>query len=139
MSELRKRGKVSVLDAFRGYFGVWPNAEIAEKAGCQVSNVVMYARRHGLNTGSGARVGSSSGRARKARKGGKGRVSRVEPYKALLGWLPDADIARLAECTGAAVSAYRKKAGISAATADSQNSFWAHIKALDGVGQQAAA
>lgn len=102
MSEkIRKRGRDSVLDQFRNEIGVLSHGEIAEKAGCSPANVYMYARRHGL-------LGTVS--EPKSEPSVRGSV--LDEHRWMMGRFTDALIAKVAGCTAANVSIYRRKHGI---------------------------
>lgn len=107
MSEqIRTRGRASVLDQFRNEIGILPPEKIAEKAGCSPSNVYMYGRRHGLID-----VGSQPESSKSLRH-----RSMLDEYHWMMGRFTDAFISKVAGCTAANVSIYRKKRNIPTAT-----------------------
>lgn len=106
--QIRKRGHASVLDQFRNEIGVLSNKEIAEKAGCSTANVYMYGRRHGI-------VGSRPESQPEFPKP-FGRGSMLDEYHWMMGRFTDAFISKVAGCTAANVSIYRKKRNIPTAT-----------------------
>ena len=122
MSEqIRKRGRTSVLDQFRNEIGVLSNEEIAEKAGCRPANVYMYGRRHGLLDV-----------ASKPNSEPSVRGSVLDEHRWMMGRFTDALVAKVAGCTSANVSIYRKKYGIPRAATEI---LAATNAAVDGVGR----
>lgn len=105
---LRRRGRPSKLDSYREQIGVLSDEEIAKQAGCSVANVYMYRRRHSIAAAS-EEVPEPEPASTDRRRG-----SVLDRYKHLLGKLNDAEVARLAGCTAANVSIYRRKHNIGA-------------------------
>lgn len=124
-SAIRTRGRSSVLDEFLHLFGKESKESIAAKAGCSQANVYMYARRHALPLLGVESPSAPSSRGSKNSR--KGRSSVLDAWEFLLGRIPDAEVARLADCTAANVSIYRKKKGIGAATSESRAAFVAAV------------
>ncbi len=108
---LRRRGRASKLDAYRHEIGHRPDEEIAQEAGCTVANVYMYRRRHNLQVSSAPAAVEHTTGGQERRRG-----SVLDRYQHLLGKLSDAEVARLAGCTAANVSIYRRKHSIGART-----------------------
>lgn len=104
--QFRQRGRNSVLDQFRNEIGVLSNEEIAKKAGCSPANVYMYGRRHGL-LGTVSKSEPSKPSVRR---------SMLDEHRWMMGRFTDAFIAKVAGCSPANVSIYRKKHGIPTAT-----------------------
>ena len=135
MSSVRKRK--SKLEPFSGQLGKRPDGEIAELAGVRSETVRSYRIRHGIpalwkkslgvavatdqeNSSEGGPETDSAGtRPRKVGKPARkrafrGRRSRIDPYRALLGQLSDREIAQKAGVTTENVRAYRNRRAIPA-------------------------
>lgn len=112
---LRRRGRPSKLDAFRNEIGHRSDEEIAKEAGCSVANVYMYRRRHNI-----AAAEEAPPVAPAPTGGDRRRGSVLDRYKHLLGKLSDAEVARLAGCTAANVSIYRRKNNIGSRGAEEE-------------------
>lgn len=108
---LRRRGRASKLDAYRHEIGHRPDEEVAQEAGCTVANVYMYRRRHNLQISKTPATVEHPLASQERRRG-----SVLDRYQHLLGKLSDAEVARLAGCTAANVSIYRRKHSIGART-----------------------
>lgn len=111
---LRRRGRPSKLDAFRHDIGRRSDEEIAKEAGCSVANVYMYRRRHNIAAAEEAPPAPAP------TGGDRRRGSVLDRYQHLLGKLSDAEVARLANCTAANVSIYRRKHNISSRPAEAE-------------------
>ncbi len=111
----------SVLEPYRAQLGTVPDRHIAQLAQVSRAIVLAWRRRLGIKPYQGYKFGSP-GRDRIARPktpksdGGsfRGRRSAIDPHAALLGKVPDAEIARLAGVTTENVRMYRVRRGIAA-------------------------
>ena len=135
MALVRKRK--SKLEPFSGQLGKRPDGEIAELAGVRSETVRSYRIRHGIpalwkkslgaavttgleNSSDGGSEAANAemkprGSGKPARKRAfRGRRSRIDPYRALLGQLSDKEIAQKAGVTTENVRAYRNRRGIAA-------------------------
>jgi hypothetical protein len=134
----RKSKDYPNLDAFREQMGKVPDHEIARMAGTSVSIVGRYRRRYGLGVYEGYKFGSSNpaGEVVEAvepeavepeveapaeaavestgpRKAGR-RSSKLDPFAAMLGMVPDSELAIMAGVTAENVRAFRRRHNIPA-------------------------
>ena len=108
----KKRTGRSKIDPYASLLGTCPDPGIAELAGVTPSAVTMYRRRRGIP----AFDPKSPSKAKNKRRG---QQSKIDPFRHLLGTMPDERIGKLAGVGRRAVLAYRRKQGISAYTAGS--------------------
>lgn len=129
------------LDAFLPRLGKEPDHKIAAEAGVSRSLIISYRKKHGIvaydgykfgadNPPPAARAAAAAGKAprskvaRKSAAAGRavaaksstfrGRRSALDAYVEMLGKVPDADIAKLADVTPENVRTYRTRRGIAA-------------------------
>jgi len=125
--------KRSKLDEFRSVIGKIPDKEVAARAGMSVEGVRLYRKRNSIELEPGARLKrgrrpkSASGAQQAApRKAGekrarrtaqsepRRRISKLDPYREMLGKFPDRDVADKAGVTAENVRAYRRRHSIPA-------------------------
>lgn len=97
------------LSPFEGQLGRLPDKSIAEKAGLSAATVARIRRSRGID-------------APRPRTGGTSRSSKVAAYADLLGRVSDAEVARLAGVSRAAVRNYRVRRGIASPEKKTQSS-----------------
>lgn len=108
-------GRSSRLDQFRDIVGKLPDREVAERAGVSTENVRMYRQRRGIPAEWRPPAESPGRRGRQPLPPGESRVERaLAPVRALVGVLPDAEVAVRAGVSRSAVSAFRARQGIPA-------------------------
>lgn len=129
--------KTSPIDAHARLLGVASDAEIATLAGVSVSAVYQYRRHRGIGVArratanalgraatSTSRTGMTSRKAPpKIASNGKTprkRSSKLDGFVALLGVLPDAEVARRAGITREGVRQYRLRRGLTSARAGNE-------------------
>jgi len=103
---MRPGSKDSHLVPFLDELGKVPDADIAERAGVSVRTVASFRSRHEISGYSGPR---------RSRGGRKPRTSKIDPFRDLLGTVPDRVVAEKAGVSLNAVRNYRVKHGIAAA------------------------
>jgi hypothetical protein len=128
-----RTAKRSKLDEFRSVIGKIPDKEVAARAGMSVEGVRLYRKRNNIELEPGARLKrgrrpkSASGapaaaprkatqkRARRAAQAGpRRRISKLDPYRDMLGKFPDREVADRAGVTAENVRAYRRRHSIPA-------------------------
>jgi hypothetical protein len=102
---VRPGSKDSQLVPYLDELGQVPDAEVANRAGVSVRTVASFRSRHDIPGYSGPR---------RRRKDRKPRRSRIDPYKEMLGQVPDRVVAEQAGVSLNAVRNYRVKHGIAA-------------------------
>lgn len=100
----RKGSKDGLVMAHWDMLGAAPDNEVAEAAGVSVRTVASFRARHNIAAYSGPRRS----------KGERERRSKIDPFKALVGTVPDRVVAEQAGVTINAVRNYRMKRGIQA-------------------------
>lgn len=127
-----RAAKRSKLDEFRSVIGKIPDKEVAARAGMSIEGVRLYRKRNNIELEPGARLKrgrkpkSASGGApaaprkaatqkRAARSSGpRRRISKLDPYRDMLGNVPDREVADKAGVTAENVRAYRRRHSIPA-------------------------
>jgi hypothetical protein len=129
-----RAAKRSRLDEFRSVIGTIPDKEVAARAGMSVEGVRLYRKRNNIELEPGARLkrgrrpkSASGGPASAPRKaatqkratrasqaGPRRRISKLDPYRDMLGSVPDREIADKAGVTAENVRAYRRRHSIPA-------------------------
>jgi hypothetical protein len=130
-----KRGpKGSKLDSFRSVIGKIPDKEVAARAGMSVEGVRLYRKRNDIALEPGARLkrgrkpksatagaaAPKQARQRRvstrgaAQEGPRRRISKLDPYREMLGNVPDREVADKAGVTAENVRAYRRRHNIAA-------------------------
>lgn len=99
----KRRGRKSRLTPFAAMIGVRSDEDVAKAAGCTVANVYMYRRRHGIAAPSVPAPPPAPTVSR---------GSLLDAWVHVLGTLPDVEVAKMAGCTTANVSLYRRRRGI---------------------------
>jgi len=99
------RSKSHLIEPYEELLGKRPDGEIAKKAGVSVRTVANYRSRKG--------IGGYSGPKRRG-KDRKPRRSKIDPFRELLGQVPDRVVAEKAGVSLNAVRNYRVKRGIAA-------------------------
>jgi len=128
----KRPGRRSKLDSFRGIIGKKTDKAVAVLTGMTPENVRLYRKRHGIaaewQAESGPRRGPHPKTARAAaappaaaaapRKAGRRPFAdaRIDAVRDLVGKVPDAEIAKRAKVSRSAVSTYRYRNNIKAAT-----------------------
>ena len=109
----KKGGRVyaSKLDPYRDLVGKIPDGELADKAGMSTEGVRMYRRRHKIPMTLEARESATKRGPKSPRKA---RPSKLDPFRDLLGTVPDREVAAMAGVTAENVRAFRRKRGIPA-------------------------
>ncbi|MEC7946548.1 MAG: hypothetical protein VX265_03210 [Myxococcota bacterium] len=103
-------GRPSKIAPFRAKVGKVPDREVAELAGVTPEAVRMFRRRHDIALEATRSPAAASGVAKKPRR----RKSKLDPYQDLLGKVPDAEVAAMANVTSENVRAYRRRHSIEA-------------------------
>ncbi len=103
---VRPGSKDQQITRFLDLLGEVPDAEVARKAGVSVRTIASYRARHA--------IGAYTGPRRNSRGTGR-RQSKIDPYRELLGQVPDRVVAEKASVSLNAVRNYRVKYGIAAA------------------------
>jgi hypothetical protein len=128
--------KRSKLDSFRSVIGKIPDKEVAARAGMSVEGVRLYRKRNDIALEPGARLkrgrrpksqsadgatqttrqsGQKRVRGSSAGQGGpRRRISKLDPYRDMLGKFPDREVADKAGVTAENVRAYRRRHSIPA-------------------------
>jgi hypothetical protein len=126
--------KRSKLDEFRSVIGKIPDKEVAARAGMSVEGVRLYRKRNNIELEPSARLkrgrrpksASASGATQAtpkqkrvrvggaARGGPRRRISKLDPYRDMLGKFPDREVADKAGVTAENVRAYRRRHSIPA-------------------------
>jgi hypothetical protein len=128
-----RTAKRSKLDEFRSVIGKIPDKEVAARAGMSVEGVRLYRKRNNIELEPGARLKrgrrpkSASGgapaaprkatqkrAARGSQSGPRRRISKLDPYRDMLGSVPDREVADKAGVTAENVRAYRRRHSIPA-------------------------
>jgi hypothetical protein len=113
----------SKLDSCAHMIGTLPDKEVAEKAGVTAENVRTYRIRRSIPAAWRGETLEDLARKQSARTKGKRpsapkqrkpRASRLDPWKHLLGELPDKQLAEMAGVSAENVRSYRLRRGISA-------------------------
>ncbi|MFZ5475938.1 MAG: hypothetical protein ACOZNI_04110 [Myxococcota bacterium] len=113
-----------MLEPLRDLLGKVPDQQIADKAGVSRALVVNFRKRLGIPAYEGYKFGHEKGResARLAEpRSFRGRRSALDAYLHLLGTVPDADVAKLANVTAENVRTYRHRRNIPAAWKDRES------------------
>ena len=128
-----RTAKRSKLDEFRSVIGKIPDKEVAARAGMSVEGVRLYRKRNNIELEPGARLkrgrrpksaGGTPAAPRKAatqkrasrasQAGPRRRISKLDPYRDMLGNVPDREVADKAGVTAENVRAYRRRHSIPA-------------------------
>lgn len=121
----RKPKTYPELDAVRDLMGTMPDADIAMQANTSAAKVGRYRRKHGIKAYEGYKFGirergvSASAGAGKPtakpktgsaqKRKSPGRPSKIAPFRAKVGKIPDREIAELAGVTPEAVRMFRRR------------------------------
>jgi transposase len=117
----KPRNKSHLIEPFEHLLGKITDGEVAEMAGVGKGTVANYRARAGIPAhprgpkpaaAKKARSSKAKGSTRKASKRRKARPSKVDPFVALLGNVPDGVVAEKAGVTVGAVQHYRARLGI---------------------------
>lgn len=111
----RPRNKAHLVEAHEHLLGVLPDVDIAKMAGVHPKTVANFRSRAGIpayRAGKGEEGSTSSSTETKPTK----RPSKVEPFAALLGKVPDQVVADKAGVSRSAVQHYRTQCGVEAYT-----------------------
>lgn len=95
------------LEVVAQLLGTLPDLEVARKVGVSASAVGRFRRARGIPAYDGYKFG-----VREVAPDAPRRRSRLEPYRQLLGKVPDQEVATLAGVTPEGVRIYRKRKGI---------------------------
>lgn len=111
-----RRKRASKLDPYLDQLGVVPDRELAELAGVTVANVRAYRKRHGVAASWRKAPKQPTTAASSPRPAGQSRPrkSKLDPFLAKVGQLPDREVAELAGVSAENVRAFRKRRGIPA-------------------------
>jgi hypothetical protein len=106
-----------LLEPLKSLLGKVPDQQIADRAGVSRALVVNFRKKLGIPAYEGYKFGqekAASAPISASERGFRGRRSALDSYVHVLGTMPDAEVAKLANVTAENVRTYRHRRGIAA-------------------------